>query len=355
MKFAMFQTPFIHPSRTPRQVFDWAVEQAEYCDHIGFTEYWIGEHGVMGWESIPNPELIIAAAARTTQNIKLCPGAHLPPYHHPATLAAQVSFLSHVTEGRYILGVGAGGYPADAQLRGMKDLSKNRAMLAEAMQIMEKVWESKPFHFEGEFWSAGYPENDEYHEYRDLTPYGGKVDIAMAGLSPNSSTLAYAGKQGYLALSVYAGEESIRNHWETYQKASEEAGRTVHRKDFRVVRDIFVAETDAEAKRLAIEGGMGKAWMEYLLPVYKQIGLLKALLPGMEPSDVDIDTVAEKVWIVGSPDTVAEKLADVYEKTGGWGTTLLYNHDYIDDPEPWNQSLELLVKEVGPKIAHLGN
>ncbi|MGH3952137.1 MAG: LLM class flavin-dependent oxidoreductase, partial [Pseudonocardiaceae bacterium] len=104
MKFAMFQTPFMRPSRSPREVFDWAVEQAVECDRVGFTEYWIGEHATMTYESIPNPELIIAAAARGTESIKLCPGAHLPAYHHPASLAVQVSWLTQVTQGRYILG-----------------------------------------------------------------------------------------------------------------------------------------------------------------------------------------------------------------------------------------------------------
>lgn len=52
MKFAMFQTPFMRPTRSPREVFDWAVDQAEACDRAGFTEYWIGEHATMTYESI---------------------------------------------------------------------------------------------------------------------------------------------------------------------------------------------------------------------------------------------------------------------------------------------------------------
>ncbi|MFD5812437.1 LLM class flavin-dependent oxidoreductase [Rhodococcus aetherivorans] len=359
MKFAMFQTPFMRPERTPRQVFDYAVDQAVECDRLGFTEYWIGEHATMSWESITNPELIIAAAARHTDQIKLCPGAHLLPYHHPATLAAQISWMTHVTQGRYILGIGAGGYPSDAQLRGLKDLSTNHLRTQEALEIMEMVWESKPFHYEGEYWSAGYPENDEYHQYRDLRPYGGQVDIALAGLSPNSPSISFAGKRGYKALSVYAGEDTIVNHWQTYEKAAVEAGHTPSRDDFRVVRDIVVADTDAEARKLAVEGGLGKAWLEYLLPVYKQVGLLDRMLPqhgilaneGLSSSDIDIDTLVEKVWIVGSPDTVAEKLAASAERAGGWGTTLVYCHDYLDDVKPWNYSLELLATEVAAKLA----
>jgi len=35
---------------------------------------------------------------------------------------------------------------------------------------------------------------------------------------------------------------------------------------------------------------------------------------------------------------------------GGWGTTLVFGHDFMDDPKPWNESLRLLATEVGPKI-----
>jgi alkanesulfonate monooxygenase SsuD/methylene tetrahydromethanopterin reductase-like flavin-dependent oxidoreductase (luciferase family) len=350
MKFAMFQTPFMRPTRSPREVFDWAVDQAITCDQAGFTEYWIGEHATMTYESIPNPELVISACARETEKLVLAPGAHLLPYHNPGSLAVQVSWMTHLLQGRYILGVGAGAYPSDATIRGMKDLTANHRMVIESLELMHKVWANEPFIEEGEFFSAGVPEEMPGHPWRDLTPYGGKVDIAMAGLSPNSPSLTFAGNKGWIPLSVYAGEAAIANHWQTYSAAASSAGHAVDRSILRVVRDIIVADTDQEALDLAVNGGVGDAWRNYLMPVYKQFGLLEAMLPGMDMADVDIDTLAEKVWIVGSPDTVAEKLAGVLERTGGWGTTLVYSHDYSDAPEAWNHSLQLLTSEVAPKL-----
>ncbi|MBA3743574.1 LLM class flavin-dependent oxidoreductase [Sporichthya sp.] len=353
MKFAMFQTPFMRPTRSPREVFDWAVQQAITCDQAGFSEYWIGEHATMTYESIPNPELVISACARETDQLVMAPGAHLLPYHNAASLAVQVAWMTHLLKGRYILGVGAGAYPTDGAVRGFKDLSKNHKMVFESLEIMQRVWKNEPFHFEGEYFTAGVPEGDPSHPLRDLRPYGGTVDIAMAGLSPNSPSLTFAGKNGWIPLSVYAGEAAIAGHWDTYSAAAAENGHAVDRSVLRVVRDIIVADTDAEARDLAVNGGVGDAWGNYLMPVYKQFGLLEAMLPGVDMNDVDIDTLVEKVWIVGSPDTVAEKLQGVLERTGGWGTTLVYSHDYSDAPEAWNHSLELLTKEVAPKLAAL--
>lgn len=108
MKIAMFQTPYMGPERSDREVFEWAVKQAVVADKAGFSEYWVGEHATLPWEGIPSPELVIAAAALQTEQIKLGPLAHLLPYHHPATLAVQTSWLSHILKGRYMLGVATG-------------------------------------------------------------------------------------------------------------------------------------------------------------------------------------------------------------------------------------------------------
>lgn len=333
-------------------MFDWVVSQAVYADSIGISEYWVGEHATIAWEPVPNPEIVLAAAAMETENIVLCPGAHLLPYHHPASLATQVSWLTHLTEGRYMMGVGAGAYPSDAALRGITSMSQNYLMMLEALEIMELVWKSEPFHYEGKYWRAGYPEQQPgQHPLRDLTPYGGKVEMAVAGTSANSKSLAFAGSRGFAPLSVFSGDKRTAEHWDTYAAAAAEAGHVVDRSIMRVQRDVFVADTDEEARRGAIDGALGYAWSEVLLPHFKRLGLLESLVPDVEdPLSVDLEYLAEHVWVVGSPDTVAEKLGTNLEATGGWGTTLVPGHHYADNPEPWNHSLELLVTEVAPRL-----
>src|ERR1700727_2943660 len=79
--------PFDRPTRTARQTFDWAYENAIHADQSGMTEMMIAEHATQAWECIPNPELVIAAAARDTENIKFAPMAHLLAYHNAATLS----------------------------------------------------------------------------------------------------------------------------------------------------------------------------------------------------------------------------------------------------------------------------
>jgi 3,6-diketocamphane 1,6-monooxygenase len=352
MHTAMFMTPFMSPTRTAKQVFTWAVDQAIAADQAGLSEYWIGEHATQSWESIPNPELVIAAAALQTERITLAPGAHLLPYHQPGSLATQIAWLTQILEGRYILGVGAGAFPNDALIRGIKDMSANHRMVIESIDIMERIWKGEPFYSEGEFWNAGFPEEDPSHPFRDLLPYGGKVRVGITGLSMNSPSIRFAGERGYLPVSVFSGVGALNNHWENYATACIAAGRTPDRADHRVVRDVFVADTDAEARRLAITGGVGIAWQEYMLPIYKHYNLLDSMItdPTMTSADVDLDWLLDNVWIVGSPETVVEKLREWRGQNGEFGTLMIYNHDYSDDPAPWNESVRRLAQEVAPKL-----
>lgn len=353
MKIGMFQTPFVRPERTPKQVFEWAIRQAVHADKIGFSEYWVGEHGTLNWEGIPSPELVIAAAALQTSQIKFGPLAHLLPYHHPATLAVQTAWLSQILEGRYMLGVATGAYPTDAALRGITDMSKNHEMMLEAIDIMERVWKAEPFEFEGKYWNAGFPESDPKKPLRDVRPWGGNIHMAMTGLSAPSPSIGFAGAHNFIPASVYAGNDFLKSHFETYREKMSEAGRESDRSAHRVVRDVIVADTDAEARKIAIDGGIGRAWKEYIKPTYERFGVLKGLLhdPNVDPADVDAEYLAEHVWIVGSVETVTQKLNAWVDDLGGpFGTLLIYSHDYIDDPEPWERSMELLVKEVAPAV-----
>lgn len=354
MKVGMFQTPFNRPERDATAVFDWAIRQAVVADEVGFTECWVGEHLTLDWEGIPCPELVIAGAARLTKNIKFGPLAHLLPYHHPSTLAIQTAWLSQILKGRYMLGVAAGAYPTDAALMGFKDISTNHDRMFEAIEIMEKVWNAEPFDYEGKYWNAGYPDPTSPGAHmRDTRPYGGEMPMAMTGLSSPSPSINFAAQRGWIPASVYAGNRFLRTHFEDYARISAEHGFKRDRSAHRVVRDVVVAETDAAARELAIEGGLGLAWKEYLKPTYERFGILDELMPdkSISAAEVDAEYLADHVWIVGSPSTVIKKFEQWFDDLGGpFGTLLIYSHDFIDNPAPWEESMRLLAQEVAPKL-----
>jgi alkanesulfonate monooxygenase SsuD/methylene tetrahydromethanopterin reductase-like flavin-dependent oxidoreductase (luciferase family) len=67
-----------------------------------------------------------------------------------------------------------------------------------------------------------------------------------------------------------------------------------------------------------------------------------------------VEWLADNFWLVGSPDTVAEKVRALDEELGGIGSVLTLSFDYSDDPEPYRRSFELLGTEVIPRLADVG-
>jgi 3,6-diketocamphane 1,6-monooxygenase len=362
VKVGLIHIPYVRPERTHRETFEWSIKLAVEADQAGVDEMMVTEHATEAWEPIPNPEMVISAAALETERIKFAPMAHLLPYHNPASLALQVGWLSQILEGRYFLGIGAGAYHNDGVVRGHRDLSENHLMLREALEIMQRVWAREPFHYEGRYFQAGYPEQekparpgDQDVLLTDFSPWGGNLDIAVTGLSVESASMRVAGENGYIPVSVYSGADTLRRHWEIYSAAAREKGLVPDQTLHHVSHDVIIADTDQEAMKLAVEGGLGETWERYLLPLFRRIrperiqGFVDEV-PGATLADVDANWLAQHVWIVGSPDTVHEKLGQLFEASGGWGTLQLQTHDYIDNPGPWIESMQRLVTEVAPKL-----
>ncbi len=129
----------------------------------------------------------------------------------------------------------------------------------------------------------------------------------------------------------------------------------VSRSEWRMVREVFVADTDEEAYDKTVNGMMGRMTREYWLPLlgaFEFNEFIKAD-PAHADEDLSPEYQAEHNWIIGSVDTVVEKIEKMYADVGGFGHLLLFGFDYADQPEDWRRSMELLGTEVKPRLAHL--
>jgi len=117
--------------------------------------------------------------------------------------------------------------------------------------------------------------------------------------------------------------------------------------------ESYIAETDAEARKRAINGEIGNSWRTYLLPMLKEWGMLGACKhdQSVPDSDVTVEYLVDKVWIVGSPNTVIEKLGKMREKVGQFGCLLQVIYDHLEEFEAYRYSLTALAEEVLPVFA----
>ena len=120
---------------------------------------------------------MIAQALLRTENIRLCPGAYMLPFHHPAELAHRIAWLDHISRGRCYIGIGASGVTTDWAMFGIDGMAgENREMAEESLEIMRLFWESEePFEYQGKFWSVKRPEDAIDH----AVGITGLVDIGV--------------------------------------------------------------------------------------------------------------------------------------------------------------------------------
>ncbi len=358
MRLGYFTMPSHPPERSLKDGHDWDLQNLIWADELGFEEAWIGEHHAMVWEPHPSPDLLVVEGFRATKNIRIGPGGICLPYHHPVELANRMAMLDHISGGRLNFGIAASGSPTDWEMFGVDGMGgENRDMVNESVEIIMNIWDPKPgWKFEGKYWKAAVPTPIPPLLQQHILPVQKPhPPIGVAGLSSPSPTLTMAGERGWIPMSLNLNPAYCASHWDSYEAGARKGGHTVSRRDWRMVREVFVADTDEEAWELSVNGEMGRMMNEYFLPLLKAFGFTDFLKAEATTPDDQVDAAycAEHNWLIGSPQTVAEKIEKVYADTGGFGVLLLFGFDYLDHEPAWKRSMELLANDVMPRVAHL--
>jgi alkanesulfonate monooxygenase SsuD/methylene tetrahydromethanopterin reductase-like flavin-dependent oxidoreductase (luciferase family) len=355
MRVGYFAMPLHPPGSDPGQTMADDLEQLVVLDRLGFGEAWIGEHFTAVWENIPCPDLFIAKALAMTERIKLGTGVSCLPNHNPLMLAQRIAQLDQLARGRFYWGVGSGGSPGDFQLFGIDaQAGEHREVTRAALDVILDLWnEPKPGLYETRYWRFRVPEPQADIALRlHLRPYQRPhPPIGVAGVSAKSETLGLAGERGYLPMSInFVPARVLRSHWEAVEEGARRAGRRADRATWRIARDVLVADTTAEARRLALSGPLARDWNGYFLPLLRRLRHLDLTKvdPAMPDPAVTVEYLLDHIWIVGDPDDVTRKLRALAADVGGFGTLLVIGHEW-EPRAAWERSMRLLVEEVLPR------
>jgi alkanesulfonate monooxygenase SsuD/methylene tetrahydromethanopterin reductase-like flavin-dependent oxidoreductase (luciferase family) len=359
--YGLFIMPQHPPARPVADTYDDDLQTIIAADRLGYAEAWIGEHFTSAWENIPCPDLVIAKAAGLTERIRLGTGVVLMPFHNPLEVALRFATLDNLTRGRLMLGVGSGGINGDRRAFGIELSGPDAAALTrEGIDVIVKAWAGEPFRHEGRFFKYDVPEPDHTTETGVLLrPYQHPhPPIGIAGVSRNSAGLALAGERGYIPMSTnFLQPDVLSQHWSSVESGAARSGRTPSRRDWRIAREIYVAESHDHAQRDARDGAMARAFREYMLPLVASgpygLSAFKPMEGDVPDEAITIDYLIENVWIVGTPDECVAQLQHLYEAVGGFGTVLMIGHDWYPEPEKWTRSMELFAEKVMPRLKNL--
>ena len=357
MKFATMNTPSHPPGRDLAEGHYHNLDYLRFLDEIGAYEAWIGSHYTVVSEPQAPNDLLIAQGFAQTKQLRINPGAFIVPFFHPVELAHRIAWLDHISKGRMTVGLGSSGVPTDLDMIGIDIKSpQSREMVEESIGMMQALWAStEPMEIVGKYWTIRHPKpmidgKLSFHMRPYQKPH---PRFAITGSSPKSPTLKLAGKLGMIPSSFCFGVNHIRSHWDSVVEGAEQAGREPPpRSDWRLVREVIVAETDEEAFDYAINGPPGQHFRNFYLPMLKHAGALGALKHNLDDpdSDVTIEYLAKYSWTVGSEATVTEKLEELYDKSGGFGVLAANSYDHLDCMTQWRSSIEALCHRIIPAL-----
>ena len=359
MEVGYFAMPLHPPGADPTRTLEDDLGQIILLDELGYKEAWIGEHFTTVWENIPAPDLFIAMALAKTQNIVLGTGVSCMPNHNPFMLAQRIAQLDHQARGRFHWGVGSGGFPGDFEVFGFDpSTGAHRDMTRDAIDLVLQLWDDpKPGLYEHPYWRFTIPEPvDEIGLRLHLRPYQKPhPPIGVAGVSPKSDTLVLAGERGWIPLSInLVPTDTLRTHWEAVEEGAAKTGRTPEQGAWRIAREVYVGENSAEARREALEGVLSRDFQEYFKPLLSSMNMLGLMKTdsNMADSEVTPEYLVDNIWVVGSPDEVAEKLRRLHHDVGGFGVLLAMAHEW-QPVDRWQRSMTLLARDVMSQLSDL--
>ena len=343
MKFSNFLFPASMSPADDQRVIQETLAEAKLCDELGMEMLWLAEHHFDGICAYVDPVSFAAALAACTQQIRIGFAVAQMSLHHPIRMAEQMALIDNISKGRLVVGLGRGtAYNIyDYQGYGI-DPKEAYERLIEAEDIMIKAWTTENFEHRGKHWNLRLP-------LLRPRPYTKPHPQIVRACSGEEAMLGMA-RAGRPFLMNVQSNAVTKHRMDLYRKTMRESGfdeATVARNvdDSWVWRNIFVAETDAEAERLAVPAF--RTQMEFRAAMRNKVYAEQGLLLNQEEG-VAARNESQHAVLCGSPTRVAEAIAEI-DKIGVGGLILVFRIG----PMPYEvaaHSIRLFMQKVAPEF-----
>ena len=361
MRLGYFTMP-VHPlGRDWSQTLREDREAIVLADRLGFHDAFVGEHLTDACENITNSMLFLATLIHATQTIKLATGTSNLSQMHPVLVAVNAAMFDHLAQGRFILGVSAGALGSDAEALGILDEDRNK-MFAEAIDVILAIWQREPPY------DIDFPDNRYKVAIKRAAALHLGVGIMAKPLqqprpeivgtvvAPYSPGVVLMGQRDFHPLSAnFLLAKHLKSHWANYAKgkAEAEAGQKADVADWRVARNIFIADDDRLAARYGREDANSpyRFYFEQMRSKLKRANRLYVFKSHKEQPDDEIthDFVMDHCVIHGSVNKVVDAILALREQTGDFGELVYAGMDWVE-PALAKRSMQLMAEEVMPRV-----
>lgn len=302
------------------------IEGSIKAEAYGFDSVWVRDHLVFtpyDMEGADNTHieglLVLSAVASTTK--KLTIGTAMTICHrHPIHLAQSFAALSHLANGRVIMGIGLGGFPHEFAATGLPSAAAERAKLVKInADLCRRFWAGEKVSYQ-----------DDYYDFQDvqLKPSPVRpIPIFCGGSTPAACRRVMEFGEGWLPARVtYATFNKRMAYLRELCQSARRQMPTVG-----VMPLTSVAEDKATAlKHVNVEGLINEAnknatWVKPVAGIFSTLDDIQGLMLAGTPEDIIRETRA-------------------YQTAGADFVVFDLRFRYSD----WYQQIDLLGKEVLP-------
>lgn len=300
MKFGIFD--YIDQRDEPvARTFDERMALLRAAEAAGFYGYHLTEHHASPLSLAPSPTVFLAAAARETKRLRLGTLLYLLPLYNPVRLVEELCMLDHLSGGRLDIGVGTGVSPFEFKALGV-DFATARDAYEEAFEILYQGLTRERIDHHGTRYRIDGLKMVLRPLQQPLPPlwYGLRSDYGHGFAARYGMNVVTLGGDERIAASI----ARFRAAWAATAEERRRMATGVREPLIGAMRAVFVADTDAEARRLAEPAH--QQWFDRLCWLWKENGAFPpiALSPDFN------EATKSGALVAGSPETVRRKLVE---------------------------------------------
>jgi len=327
MEFGIFHEFLSAGAASQTEAFAQSFAQIEAAERWGLDIVWLAEIHMNPTRSLLSSPLTVASAvAARTQRIRIGTAVQVLPLGHPLRLAEETATIDQISGGRLVFGVGRSAFPRAYNAYGIS-YEESQDRFAESLEIIKAAWTQPVSSHSGRYWSF---ENFTMVPRPLQQPH---PPIRIAASQPD--TYSAIGTLGYPLFAAMRASpmDALPANVRAYREAWRAAGHAGQGEAYLQV-PIYVAATAEQALADARDGLMRFA-------TYRA-DLMRGPLT--------YEAALRQKGIVGTPDMVAARIAELRETAGIDGISAEINVGSLLTHDQVMNSLRLYCLEVMPRF-----
>ena len=325
------------------------LDEMEYADRLGFDGVCLNEHHQTAYGMMPIPGVLAGALTRSVKRGRIAVlGRALPLLNNPLMVAEEYAMLDNLSRGRLVAGF-VRGIGAEYHAMGINP-GESHERFHEAHDMIVRAWtEPGPFEYTGKHYHFKYV-NTWPRPYQSPHP---PIWIPSQG---SSNTIAWAARMKYTYCQTLAPIATVARFFQMYRDEAEKAGYQASLDQLAWSNTIYVAETDEKAVNQArphleaLVNRFLKMPIQMLLPPgytnAESLKRIRAAKVNTRPQSIE-DLIDAGVVMIGSPNTVREKLAE-YQELAGFNTSLTKTQFATLPADMTRENMAAIAEEVLP-------